>query len=116
MSVVSVSAGRARNCSHVQLFGSRPPSIENVHLDSGVCGVGPADSTGKSAVTYWPGGTRPAGASTRLRWKPRETGLMSAGYAGHGPVKGPPPRFYTERAGSRRGEQVHVQPDDQDRD
>jgi hypothetical protein len=31
--------------------------IENDQLSSGVCGVGPADSTGKSVVTYWPGGT-----------------------------------------------------------
>jgi hypothetical protein len=38
----------------------------------GVCGVGPADRTGKSLVTYWPGGTRPAGASCRRPRKPRE--------------------------------------------
>src|SRR6516225_724026 len=80
MSVVSVSVGSARNSSHVQLTGSRPPSIENVHLDSGVCGVGPADRTGKSLVTYCPGGTRSAGAASRLRRKPRETGLIAAGY------------------------------------
>ena len=42
--------------------------------------VGPADKTGKSVVTYWPGGTRPAvcAGSCRLRWNPRETGLMPA--------------------------------------
>ena len=77
MSTVTVSAGRARNSSHVQLFGSLPPAIENVQSASGVCGVGPADSTGKSSVTYWPGGTRPAGAGRRLPWKPREIWLMS---------------------------------------
>ena len=34
------------------------PTIENVHSSSGVCGVGPAERTGKSSVRYWPGGTR----------------------------------------------------------
>ena len=43
-------------------------------------GGGPADRTGKSLVTYCPGGTRSAGAASRLRRKPRETGLMAAGY------------------------------------
>src|SRR5690349_10718106 len=81
MSLVSVSVGRARNSSQVQLFVSRPPVMENDQPDSGVCGVGPADRTGKSRVTYCPGGTRPAGASSRLRWKPREIGLTTAGYA-----------------------------------
>src|SRR5215470_11975804 len=39
---------------------------------SGVCGVGPADKTGKSLVTYCPGGTRPGGAPSRRPLKPRE--------------------------------------------
>src|SRR5581483_12429883 len=78
MSVVSFSDGRARNSSQVQLFGWRPPSTENVHRDSAVLGVGPADRTGKSRVRYWPGGIRSAGAAARLRWKPRETGGMSS--------------------------------------
>src|SRR6266478_5466857 len=106
MSVVSVSVGRARNSSQVQLFASRPPVMENDQRDNAVCGVGPADKTGKSLVTYCPGGTRPAGASSRLRRKPREIGLTTAGYASKVP-NGP---------GSRRGQQVHVQPDDQGRD
>src|SRR5690349_21919078 len=80
MSLVSFSVGRARNSSHVQLFGSRPPVMENDQRASGVCGVGPADRTGKSLVTYCPGGTRSAGAASRLRWNPRETGLMPADY------------------------------------
>jgi hypothetical protein len=29
-----------------------------LHSSTGVCGVGPADRTGKSFVTYCPGGTR----------------------------------------------------------
>ncbi len=72
MSVVMSSVGSARNSSQVQLFGSLPPWIENVQFDSGVCGVGPADRTGKSSVTSWPGGPRPSGAARRLPWKPRE--------------------------------------------
>src|SRR5205823_2472327 len=106
MSLVSVSVGRARNFSQVQLTVSRPPAIENDQRDSGVRGVGPADRTGKSLVTYCPGGTRSAGAASRLRRKPREIGLTAAGYSSKIP-NGP---------GSRRGQQVHVQPDDQDRD
>src|SRR5689334_9883237 len=94
MSLVSVSVGRARNSSHVQLFGSRPPEMENDHLDSGVCGVGPADRTGKSRVTYCPGGTRSAGAASRLRWKPRETGLM--------PVDYPERAWFTPRPAGKR--------------
>jgi len=37
----------------------RPPrGSEKLHVSSGACGVGPAESTGKSSVTYCPGGTR----------------------------------------------------------
>ena len=57
--LVTFSLGSARNSSHVQLFGSSPPpSTVNAHSASGVCGVGPAESTGKSSVRYCPGGTR----------------------------------------------------------
>src|SRR5208282_6337472 len=63
---------------------------------------GPADRTGKSLVTYCPGGTRPSGASWRLRWKPREIGLTQSS------VRRP------ERL--RSSEQVDVQRDDHDRD
>jgi hypothetical protein len=64
MSTVTVSLGSAWNSVQVQLAGDWPPSIENVQLVSAVCGVGPADRTGKSLVTYWPGGTRPAGSAS----------------------------------------------------
>src|SRR5215831_4788213 len=76
MSTVICSLGRARNSSHVQdTESSTSPSMVNVHRSSGVCGVGPAERTGKSVVTYWPGGTRSRGASERARpRKPRETG------------------------------------------
>src|SRR5690349_5043422 len=73
MSFVTASDGSARSSSHVQPTDSAPPSIVNVHSSSGVCGVGPADSTGKSSVTYWPGGTRPPAPSFRLPRNPRDT-------------------------------------------
>src|SRR5262249_20101011 len=42
------------------------------------CGVGPAERTGKSVVTYCPGGTRFFGVcSCRLDLKPREIGVSS---------------------------------------
>src|SRR6058998_2965411 len=68
MSTVIVSLGKARNSSQVQrCSSSTSPTIVKSHSSSGVCGVGPAESTGKSSVTYWPGGTRSRGASSRLR-------------------------------------------------
>src|SRR5262245_6959368 len=75
MSCVTVSDGSALSSLHVQYRGSSTaPRIENVHSASGVRGVGPADSTGKSVVTYCPGGTRASSASSRrLPLKPRET-------------------------------------------
>src|SRR5438067_2274610 len=73
MSFVTASDGSARSSSHVQLTGSAPPSIANVHSSSRVCGVGPADSTGKSSVTYWPGGRRPLSSPRPRPLKPRET-------------------------------------------
>src|SRR5204863_10027206 len=75
MSRVISSLGRARNSSHVQRHGpSSSPRIEKSHRSSAVCGVGPAESTGKSAVTYWPGGTRAGSTSAARRPRnPRET-------------------------------------------
>jgi len=82
MSRVTSSAGRVWNCSQVHVRGSSTaPLIVNDHWSSGVWGVGPADSTGKSLTTYWPGGTRSASARSASwrRWKPRENGgLMAA--------------------------------------
>src|SRR5919198_5386780 len=77
MSTVTVSLGSARSSSHVQDTGSSTaPLIVKLHSSSGVCGVGPAESTGKSLTTYWPGGTRPAwaGSISWRRRKPRENG------------------------------------------
>src|SRR5256885_2533010 len=72
MSAVTSSLGSAWNSSQVQLTGSAPPSIENIHCSSGVCGVGPADSTGKSPTRCCPGGIRSEGPSLWRPWKPRE--------------------------------------------
>src|ERR1700749_2039525 len=82
MSRVTSSAGSARNCSHVQRRGSSiSPTIVKLHRSSGVCGVGPADRTGKSLVTYWPGGTREGSTRSRRRpVKPREMGDMRRHY------------------------------------
>src|SRR4029077_1607729 len=75
MSRVISSLGRARNSSHVHRHGTfSSPMIEKSHSSSDVCGVGPAERTGKSAVMYWPGGTRAGSASARRRPRnPRET-------------------------------------------
>src|SRR5258706_10327144 len=75
MSRVISSLGRARNSSQFHRRGSsKSPTIEKSHSSSDVCGVGPAERTGKSRVTYWPGGTRPVFAySLRRPRNPRET-------------------------------------------
>ena len=68
MSFVIVSLGSARNSSHVHVFASATsPVMVKSHSSSGVCGVGPAESTGKSSTRYWPGGTRPESPSSRRR-------------------------------------------------
>src|SRR5215831_16326802 len=55
MSRVISSLGRARNSSQDQTRGSSSsPTIEKSHSSSDAWGVGPAESTGKSRVTYWP--------------------------------------------------------------
>ena len=53
MSVVMSSAGSAMNSSHVQLV-TTSDSVRMPKVHSGVAmrGVGPAESTGKSAVRY----------------------------------------------------------------
>src|SRR5580692_11647523 len=80
MSTVTSSLGRSRNSAQLHVFCRPGLQMEKFHPSRGVCGVGPADRTGKSLVTYWPGGTRPAfpAESWRLRWNPRVTGLMKA--------------------------------------
>jgi len=76
MSTVMRSLGSAVNSFHVHDLGSSTsPRISKVHHAIGSCGVGPAERTGKSCVTYWPGGTRPLSASSLRRPRnPREIG------------------------------------------
>src|SRR5512133_2044517 len=74
MSTVTVSDGSARNSSHDHDLGSSTaPAIVKLHSSSGVLGVGPADSTGNSVSTYWPGGTRVGSTPARRPRKPRDT-------------------------------------------
>src|SRR5713101_4120446 len=76
MSTVGVSCGRASSSCQVQRFGSFTfPSIEKSQRSRGVCGVGPAESTGKPRSRYCPGGSRPA---TSLFWRrPRKAREMN---------------------------------------
>jgi hypothetical protein len=68
MSVVTVSAGSARISCQVHDLSTEPARLmENVQFSVDTCGVGPADKTGKSVVTYWPGGTRSGATSSRRR-------------------------------------------------
>jgi len=80
MSVVIVPDGSAGNSPHDQDTGSATaPWIVKLHAASGVCGVGPADSTGRPLVTYWPGGTPEGSLMARRRPRnQREIGLISA--------------------------------------
>src|SRR5262245_4261312 len=75
MSARTGSRGSARNSSQDQRRGAATaPRTVKSQAPSGVRGVGPAERTGKSGVTYCPGGTRPGGAPSRRRpTKPRET-------------------------------------------
>src|ERR687898_458098 len=61
MSAVMGSRGSVWNSSHVHR-AVRPPGPRSVksHAGSETLGVGPAESTGKSRVSYWPGGSRTA--------------------------------------------------------
>src|SRR6266571_6211240 len=71
-STVKVSVGKSRN--DFQSHRRRtfvPSSITNSHWSSGMCGVGPADKTGKSVVRYCPGGSFTSPALRRPE-KPRE--------------------------------------------
>src|SRR5581483_5502166 len=67
MSTTISLAGSASSSLHDRRKSSPPSgaSKENDQRSSEVRGVGPADRTGKSSVTYWPGGTRPAALSLR---------------------------------------------------
>src|SRR5260370_23942833 len=66
MSVVYVWVGSFRNSCQPQVTGDfTRPSMVNDHRSSGVCGVGPAERTGKSVTKYWPGGRRSSTSAGR---------------------------------------------------
>src|SRR5919199_1705363 len=72
MSLVISSEGSWLNSSHVHLLGSSTsPTMEKSHSSSGVCGVGPAERTGKPSSRYWPGGSFVSCLLRRPK-KPRE--------------------------------------------
>src|SRR5262245_12005361 len=64
-STMTCSLGRARNSAQVQAWRS-PDSVvtPSCQLSNDTSGVGPAESTGKSSVRYWPGGSSTS-------WRPR---------------------------------------------
>src|SRR5438132_9350615 len=67
-SAVTVSLGSFRNTYQLHETGDLTmPSIRNDHWSSGVCGVGPAESTGKSVTRYCPGGRRSSTSAGRRR-------------------------------------------------
>src|ERR671912_350893 len=85
MSTATLVRGSAWNSSQDH-FARREPPCWSAKLQSSsrVRGVGPADSTGKSAVTCWPGGTRPAAAASAPPPpppNPRERGGSLMAYA-----------------------------------
>src|SRR3954464_8510122 len=80
MSVVIFSRGSFWNSSHVHR-ADLPVTPVNVksHFSTGLRGVGPAERTGKSRVSYWPGGSRDAASLLDRRPRnPREIGGISA--------------------------------------
>src|SRR5260370_7407199 len=74
MSVLIVVCGSASKSSQLHLPSREQFSCRAKGQSSSlICGVGPAERTGKSVVTYCPGGSRFSGVcSGRLDLKPRE--------------------------------------------
>jgi hypothetical protein len=67
MSTCIVVRGSAENSAHVQRTSGRGPLLTvKAQLDRSTRGVGPLESTGKSSVRYWPGGSRRAVSSFRV--------------------------------------------------
>src|SRR5262252_8470005 len=79
MSVLIVVCDRDSNSAQFHLPSSDAPSSRaKFQFSSLICGVGPAERTGKSIVTYCPGGSRSFGVcSCRLDLKPREIGVSA---------------------------------------
>src|SRR4029077_18047777 len=73
ISTVMVSEGNSRNDFQSHRFKTLlPSSMVNSQRSRDMCGVGPADKTGKSVVRYGPGGSFTSAALRRPE-KPRET-------------------------------------------
>src|ERR671911_2440938 len=73
MSTATFVRGSAWNSSQDHFASSDPPCWSaKLQSSSRVRGVGPADSTGKSAVTCWPGGAPPPAAAPRAPPPPPE--------------------------------------------
>src|SRR5438067_896551 len=71
-STVTFSVGSSRNDFQFHCRKTFvPSSTVNSHFSSGMCGVGPAERTGKAVVRYCPGGSFTSSAA-RLPKKPRE--------------------------------------------
>src|SRR5215475_929828 len=79
MSVLILVCDRDSNSAQFHLPSSDAPSSRaKFQFSSLICGVGPAERTGKSVVTYCPGGTRFfSTCCSRLDLKPREIGGSS---------------------------------------
>src|SRR3954471_8731087 len=85
MSTVTESAGRAPSSCHDHVC--RVPSsvaTHSSHSSWSTCGVGPAESTGKSPVRCCPGGSRSSRSRGRP-WKPRVTKSMPSDCTADGP-------------------------------
>src|SRR6476660_2194309 len=76
-STVGDSVGSSRNDfqSHLRSSAFFSSRIVNSQRSSGMCGVGPADNTGKSVVRYCPGGRLAVAAFPRPE-NPREITLL----------------------------------------
>src|SRR5215470_10851685 len=99
MSTWTLVCGKAASSAQLHSPSILPPLLSvNPHDARSACGVGPADSTGKSLVRCWPGGTRSRGTSGPLRRRnPREIGggalilgLRGSRTAGFEQEPGPP--------------------------
>src|SRR5690348_16146082 len=92
ISTVTVSVGSCWNADQLHETGDLTrPSIRNDHRSSSVCGVGPAESTGKSVTRYCPGGKRFSTSGGRRRPRnPREIN----------PAIAVPPFHHYDRLGS----------------
>src|ERR1700722_15981 len=86
MSTVTSWLGRTRNSAQLHVLRWPSRVTEKLQLSRAVCGVGPADRTGKSLVTYWPGGAPPPGLRGVL--VPAVESARNWAHAGHRLIPG----------------------------